>query len=50
MKGSGDKGLATTNLVYEVTNFEGRPQLEAHVLHHHVTVQQQESLAIYLLK
>lgn len=50
MKGSGDEGLAATNLVDEVTDLEGGPKLEAHVLHHHVTVQQQECLAIYLLK
>lgn len=50
MKGSGDKGFAATNFVDEVTDLEGGPKLEAHVFHHHVTVQQQESLAIYLLK
>lgn len=50
MKGSGDEGLAATNLVDEVTDLEGGTKLEAHVLHHHVTVQQQECLAIYLLK
>lgn len=49
-KGSGYEGLATTNLVDEVTDFESRPQLKAHVLHHHVTVQQQKCFAIYLLK
>lgn len=30
--------------------FEGGPELQAHVLHHHVTTQQQEGFAVNLLK
>lgn len=45
----GDKVLASTDFVDQVTDLEGRAQLEAHVFHHHVTVEEQQSLPIDLL-
>lgn len=45
----GDKVLASTDFVDQVTDLEGRAQLEAHVFHHHVTVEEQQSLPIDLM-
>lgn len=41
--------LGLLQLVNVVTEFQGRSQLQAQVLHDHVTFQQQKSIAIDLL-
>lgn len=43
--------LATRFQLVDVEGeFEGRTKFQAHVLHHHVTTQQKESLPVNLLK
>lgn len=51
---SGEKNASCSELallqpVNVKGELEGRPQLQAHVLHHHVTAQQEQGLAIDLL-
>lgn len=51
---SGEKNASCSELallqpVNVKGELEGRPQLQAHVLHHHVTAQQEQGLAIDLV-
>lgn len=48
-KGDASERLLALDLVDDVAYLEGRTQLEAHVLHHHVAVQQQQRSAVNLV-
>lgn len=43
------KAFAALDLVDDVAYLQGRPQLQAHVLHHHVAVQQKQCSAVNLV-
>ena len=44
------EGQAFLQLLNDVTQLEDRTQLQTHVLHHHLTVQQQQCFSINFLK
>lgn len=44
------EAFAALDLVDDVAYLQGRPQLQAHVLHHHVAVQQKQCSAVNLLR
>lgn len=41
---------SVVNFLYKVANFQSRAQLDVHVLHHHLRVEQQQSFSVDFLK